>query len=146
MAYDDLLATLADRAVTAYDAVQADVSEEGQRRALRRTKKVSRLLDDAVRIPGTDYRIGADAIVGALPVAGDAVTGAVSLYIVAEAARLGVPPAVLGRMLLYVGADVAIGSVPVLGDVADVAFKSSRWNVSLLEKHLDVEIDDAEID
>lgn len=143
MANGELLSTARSRAAEAYERLQTEASEEQQRSALRRTKKVSDLLDNAVRVPGTEYRIGADAIVGALPVAGDVVTGVASLYVVAEAARLGVPAPVLARMLLYVGADIAIGSVPILGDVADVAFKSSQWNVNLLEKHLDVEIDDA---
>lgn len=144
MATGELLATATRRAAKAYESLQAEVSEEQQRNALRRTKKVSTLLDDAVRIPGTNYRIGADAIVGALPVGGDIVTGVISLYIVVEAARLGISPAVLARMLFYIGADIALGSVPVLGDIADVAWKSNRRNVSLLEEHLDIDIDDEE--
>jgi len=105
--------------------------------ALERCRLVARLLDDAVRIPYTPVRVGIDPIVGLLPVAGDIVTGLASLYVVAEAARLGVPGAVLARMLFNVLLDVAIGSVPVVGDLLDAVWRANSRNVALLERHLD---------
>lgn len=92
---------------------------------------VATLLDDSVRVPGTSYRIGIDPLVGILPGAGDAVTGLVSLYIVAESARLGVSQTTLLRMLANVAIDVGGGSVPVLGDIFDAAWKANRRNVEL---------------
>ena len=107
--------------------------------ALDRVRRAATLLDEAIRVPGTDFRIGADPLLGVLPVSGDIAAGAISMYIVAEAARLGVPPEKLTRMLLNVGVDVAGGSVPVLGLAVDAFWKANRRNVTLLERHLGVE-------
>lgn len=146
MAYKDLLSTAADRAAAAYDDLQSNVSESEKRRALGRAQKVAHLLDDAIRVPGTNYRIGIDAIVGVLPVAGDTLAAAASLYIVAEAARLGVPPAALARMVFNVGVDAAVGSVPLAGDIFDATWKANVRNVALLEEHLDVDGVEVDID
>lgn len=104
--------------------------------ALRRTRTVARLLDEAIPVPGTNYRIGLDSIVGLLPVSGDLVTGVVGLYIVAEAARVGASRDVLGRMIANLAADVAIGSIPAIGDLFDAAWKANVKNVELFEEHL----------
>lgn len=103
---------------------------------LRRARVLARLLDDAVRIPVVDVRVGLDSIIGLLPIGGDVVTGIVSLYVVFEAARAGVPKPTLVRMLLNIALDVAVGSVPVVGDVADVVWKANRRNVELFERHV----------
>jgi len=97
---------------------------------------VARLLDDRFRIPGTSIRFGLDGLLGLVPGIGDGATALVSLYLVLRAWSLGVPPRVLGRMLVNVLLDSAVGSVPVLGDVFDVAFKSNRRNLELLRRHL----------
>ncbi|PSQ34648.1 DUF4112 domain-containing protein, partial [Halobacteriales archaeon QS_9_70_65] len=57
--------------------------------AVQRMQFVARLLDDSIRLPGTEFKIGLDPIVGVLPVAGDAVAAALSGYIILESARLG---------------------------------------------------------
>ncbi|SFR44062.1 DUF4112 domain-containing protein [Halogeometricum limi] len=103
---------------------------------MKRVRLVADLLDDAVKIPGTDVGVGLDSLVGLLPVSGDLVGGAASLYTVAEAARLGVEPKVIGKMLLNIGVDVGVGSIPVLGDLFDVLFKANVRNADLLEEHL----------
>ena len=43
----------------------------GRDQALHRVRLVGRLLDEAIAIPGTPYRIGLDPIVGLLPISGD---------------------------------------------------------------------------
>lgn len=105
--------------------------------ALERVRKAATLLDDAFEIPGIGVRVGIDPILSVLPVTGDVAAGAMSMYIVAEAARLGVPPEKLARMLLNVGVDVVGGSVPVAGTVVDAFWKANRRNVALIEEHLD---------
>jgi hypothetical protein len=92
---------------------------------------VSRLLDDRVRLPGTDFRVGLDPVLGALPGAGDAVAAGLSLYVVAESARLGVPFTTLLRMLANVAIDVAVGSVPVVGVLFDAVWRANVRNVEL---------------
>jgi len=103
--------------------------------AVQRVNKLGRLLDESIPIPGTPFRVGIDPLLGVLPVAGDAVTTAISLYIVAEAFRAGVPRSTLVRMLSYVAVDAVVGSVPVLGTVFDAFWKANKWNARLFETH-----------
>ena len=104
-------------------------------KGLDRLRGIATVLDDAVRIPGTNIRFGLDALLGLLPGAGDAVTGAVAGYAIVLAARLGAPPVVIARMAMNVLVDVATGTIPVLGDIFDVGWKSNRKNVQLLERY-----------
>lgn len=105
----------------------------GPEAALERVRLVAHLLDEAVRIPGTDFRVGLDPILGILPGAGDAVAAALSLYPVAEAYRLGAPTETLVKMLALVAADFTVGSVPVLGTIFDAFWKANEWNVRIIE-------------
>jgi len=107
-----------------------------ERAALQRCRRAATLLDDAVRVPGTSFRIGADPVVGLLPVAGDAVTALPGLYVLAEAYRLGAPRTTLLRMAANVGLDLTVGSVPVVGTLFDAVWKANSRNVDLLESHL----------
>ena len=103
--------------------------------SLRTARALARVLDSAVGIPGTRFRVGLDAILGLIPGGGDVAAAALSGYIVLAAAKRGVPRTVIARMLLNVLVDTAVGSVPILGDLFDVAFKSNQRNVALLERH-----------
>lgn len=95
------------------------------------------MLDEAIRIPGTNIRIGLDALLGLLPGGGDVAAGVFSGVIILQAARAGAPLPVLGRMLGNVLLDVVVGSIPILGDVFDVAWRANSRNVRLLEAWLD---------
>lgn len=103
---------------------------------LETVRLLARLMDTAVVIPGTRFRVGFDVLLGLLPGIGDLVAAAVSTYIVTVAARLGVPRPVILRMLLNIGVDTVGGSVPFVGDVFDAAWKANVMNVALLEKAL----------
>jgi hypothetical protein len=105
-------------------------------RELSRLRSLSRVLDTAVGIPGTRYRFGLDAVVGLVPGVGDAIGAIFSLYIIFQAARMGVPKATLVRMIGNVGVDTIIGEIPLLGDLFDVGFKSNVRNLSLIERHV----------
>src|SRR5947209_6366346 len=74
-------------------------------------------------------------LIGLTPGAGDALLALISLYIVAEAARLGVPRAKLMRMLVNVGVEAALGAVPLLGDLFDVIWKANLRNLAILDEH-----------
>jgi hypothetical protein len=104
---------------------------------LNRLKSLSRVLDTAVAIPGTRYRFGLDAIVGLVPGIGDAIGAIFSIYIIFQAARMGVPKATLARMIGNVGLDTIIGEIPLLGDIFDVGFKSNVRNLALIERHVE---------
>ena len=101
-----------------------------------RARNLARLLDEAIRIPGTGIGIGLDAVVGLIPGVGDLAGGLMSAYVLATAARAGVPKAVLGRMLVNLATDSLVGTVPVLGDLFDVGYKANTRNVRLLEQAL----------
>lgn len=106
------------------------------RRELDGLRALGHLLDDAVRIPGTQYRIGADPVLGLLPVAGDAVAALASVYIVLRGVTLGVPRSVAIRMLLVVAAEFVVGSIPLLGPVIDAGWKVNVSNVETIESHV----------
>ena len=101
---------------------------------LARARTLARLLDSAVKVPGTGVRFGADAILGLVPGLGDVAGAALAGYLVLLAQRLGAPRAVVLRMLANVAVDTAAGSVPLVGDLFDVAYKSNMRNLALLER------------
>jgi hypothetical protein len=103
---------------------------------LTRLRYLSHLLDNAVPIPGLGYRVGLDPLIGLVPGGGDLFTGLISVYIVAEAARFGVPAATLGRMGFNILLEVLAGTMPMVGDLFDVTWKANAQNVRLLERHL----------
>lgn len=109
---------------------------ESDQAALERARRAGTLLDEAVEIPGIGYRVGIDPILSIMPVSGDLAGAALSMYIVAEATRLGVPPKTLVRMLANIGVDTVGGSVPVAGTLVDAVWKANQRNVALLEDHL----------
>jgi hypothetical protein len=94
------------------------------------------LLDSRWRIPGTSVRFGLDALVGLVPVLGDAATGIVSAYIVLRARNCGAGNGLVARMLGNVLLDTVVGSVPILGSIFDVYFKANNRNIRLLRRHL----------
>ncbi|QIG54420.1 DUF4112 domain-containing protein [Altererythrobacter sp. BO-6] len=103
----------------------------------QRVEALEILLERSFRIPGVNYPIGLDAIVGLVPVLGDLVTTAMGAYLVWEARNLGMPKWKLWRMVGNVAFDTAIGAVPVVGDAADFLFRSNTRNLRIIKKHLD---------
>lgn len=106
------------------------------RARLVRLKRLAWLIDGAFHLPGTKFRFGLNSIISLVPVGGDAILGALSLYIVYEAHRLGVPKNKIARMLGNVAIEVAGGSVPILGDVFDMALKANLRNLAIIEGHV----------
>ena len=102
----------------------------------KRVRLLSQLLDNSIPIPGTDRRIGLDAVIGLIPGVGDLIGGVLSGYIILEATRSQVPTATLVRMLVNVGIDTLVGVVPALGDLFDAAWKANTRNALLLQSHI----------
>jgi hypothetical protein len=102
-----------------------------------RIEALAVLLDTAFIIPGTRFRFGFDGLVGLVPGIGDAVTTALSLWLVKEAHALGAPGHLIARMLGNIAIDGVVGAVPLVGDVFDLVWKSNRRNMQLLRRHLD---------
>ena len=103
---------------------------------LARARALTRLLDNAARVPGTSFRVGLDPVLGLVPGLGDVAGAVLSGYVVILASRHGAPTAVLVRMLGNVVIDTVGGTIPVVGDLFDAGWKSNSRNLALLEQHL----------
>jgi hypothetical protein len=107
----------------------------GQQRRLQALRYVTRLLDSAIMIPGTSYRIGLDPIIGIVPVIGDLASPLFAIAVLWQARDLGIPRVVQLRMAFNAGLDVLAGAVPLVGDVFDFAWKANDKNLALLEQY-----------
>lgn len=105
-------------------------------RQVERLRALTRLLDNAIQVPGTRYRFGIDALIGLVPGIGDAIGAVFSAFIVFQAARMGVSKSTLARMMGNVALDTIVGEVPLLGDLFDAGWKANTRNLALLENHL----------
>lgn len=102
---------------------------------LQRLKKLSVLMDSKFQGP-MGFRFGLDGIIGLIPVLGDFISIAISLYIVFQSAMLGCSPAVLLRMGLNLIIETIVEMIPVLGNIFDFVWKANNKNIELLETHL----------
>src|SRR5437870_11350784 len=105
-------------------------------RRLDRLRRVGWLLDNSIPIPGTRFRLGIDQLIGLVPGIGDLIGGVLSLYIILEASRMGVPRGLLARLGWHVAGDTFVGEVPILGDLFDIGFKANIRNLALLDGYL----------
>ncbi|HVY90237.1 MAG TPA: DUF4112 domain-containing protein [Hyphomonadaceae bacterium] len=101
-----------------------------------RLKKLEQRLDRQFSVFGVQF--GLDGIIGLVPVVGDAITGAMGLYIILEARRLGARRWTMARMLANWVIDFGVGSVPLVGDMFDIVFRSNTKNVRLLIADLEL--------
>ena len=104
---------------------------------ITRLDALAKLLDVAFIVPGTNVRYGIDGLIGLIPIVGDIITTAISLWLVREARALGAPWHVTMRMLGNVALDGAVGAVPLIGDAFDVMFRANIRNMRLLHRWLD---------
>jgi hypothetical protein len=106
-----------------------------RRAAIDRLDRLATLFDTAFVVPGTKIRFGIEALFRLVPGIGDVLASALSLYLLHEAYRLGVPRTLLLRMLVNTVIEGTVGAVPLAGDAFDVFFRANRRNVALLRKH-----------
>ncbi|SHG71770.1 protein of unknown function [Bradyrhizobium erythrophlei] len=104
---------------------------------LARLDAIAKLLDIAFILPGTKIRYGVDGIIGLIPVVGDLIAAALSLWLVREARALGAPWHITARMLGNVAIQGVVGAVPVAGDAFDVLFRANIRNVRMLRRWMD---------
>lgn len=104
---------------------------------LVRLEAMAKLLDIAFIVPGTKIRYGVDGIIGLIPVVGDVLATALSLWLVREARLLGAPWHITARMLGNVAVQGVVGVVPVAGDAFDVLFRANMRNARLLRRWLE---------
>ncbi len=120
--------TSAFEALKAVGPTQAD--------SIARITLLTKLLDSAFLIPGTNRRVGLDAVIGLVPGIGDAITTILASYIIWEARQLGLPRWKIARMIGNVAVDTAIGAIPVAGDAFDLFFKANERNLRIIHEHL----------
>ncbi len=87
-------------------------------------------------MPGTDVKLGLDAVVGAVPVAGDLVMACASAVLIHDAWKLGVPREAVARMTMNAALDAALGSVPFIGDLFDLVYRANERNLRIVEAHV----------
>lgn len=97
------------------------------------SRRFAWLMDDLIKIPGTDIGIGLDAVIGLVPGVGDLLGSTLSGTIVYDAVRCRVPVPTLARMGWNLTLDAGLGLVPFAGDLIDVAHRANRKNLRLLE-------------
>jgi hypothetical protein len=104
---------------------------------LTKIERLAHLMDESIALPGTDKRIGLEALLGLIPVLGDLATAVISLHIISEAKKLGVPKTIVSKMIWNVVVDTAVGAVPGVGDVFDAFWKANRKNIELVKEHFE---------
>ncbi|NLT70635.1 MAG: DUF4112 domain-containing protein [Verrucomicrobiaceae bacterium] len=120
-----------------------DLSAAELREALvkkaRTSRKVSWLLDECIRIPGTNLRFGIDPLLGLFPYGGETVATIIGTLILGEAGKKGMPVKTLVRMGGNMLCNAGIGAIPVVGDLFSFWFKSNSRNYRLLNAYLESE-------
>ena len=81
-------------------------------------------------------KYGVDAIANFLPVAGDTLTFAASLYPVIEAIRLGYPKWIITKMFFNIGVDAGFGVIPFVDFILDFLWKANKKNSKLFDDYL----------
>src|SRR5262245_34680210 len=120
--------------IDAYDSSRrTTLRDEGT--DLESLDRLARLLDDFIRIPVLNIRIGLDPILGLVPWVGDTVTSLLSLYLIGSAIQYRAPKVVIIRMAMNVAFDYLLGIIPFVGDASDFFVKSTRLNVNLLRRY-----------
>ncbi len=101
-------------------------------------RRLAYWLDEGIRLPGTNLRIGLDPIIGLVPGFGDAAGAVVAAGILVEAVRRGVTRFTLGRIAANIALDALLGTVPLVGDVFDAVWKANLRNIALIDRHVAV--------
>ncbi|MBL9155049.1 MAG: DUF4112 domain-containing protein [Verrucomicrobiales bacterium] len=123
--------------------IPTDGSEEPAsiREALERKAKTSRviawLLDECIRIPGTNIRFGLDPILGLVPGGGETITTVIGFFLLGEASRRGLPFRTLFKMGGNLMMNALIGAIPGVGDLFSFWFKSNSRNYALLRHYIE---------
>lgn len=94
------------------------------------------VLDDWIRIPVVNRRVGIDGAIGMIPVVGDGAGLVTSAIIIISSVRQGVSVPTVVRMVGNVLFDSMLGVIPFAGDAFDFVWKSNAKNVRLLRADL----------
>lgn len=117
-------------------SIDASSADHRKRHARERLITLTRLMDSAIDVPMLRTKVGLDALLGVVPVAGDLLSAAVGVYLITQARELGASRWLQAKMVGNLALDAAVGSVPLAGDLFDVYFRAHRRNLKLLQKEL----------
>ena len=123
-----------DSMIEAYDSSRLMARRDGGT-DMESLDRLARLLDDFIRIPFLNIRVGLDPILGLVPWVGDTLTALFSLYLIGSAVQYRAPKVIIMRMALNVAFDYLLGIIPFVGDASDFFVKSNRWNMNLLRRY-----------
>ena len=98
-------------------------------------KWLALVMEEVIRIPGTNFRFGLDPLLGLIPGIGDTSSALVSAFALIQALRLGVPKILLARMAGNILVNELIGIIPVVGDAFSFWFKSNARNYDIIKNH-----------
>ena len=101
---------------------------------LLRLKLLSERLDNSIKIPGTNQKIGIDPIIGLIPILGDFIGVIFSTYIMYSGIKMGVSSKIVKKMATNLAIEFIIGSIPIIGDIFDALWKANKKNVELIEE------------
>lgn len=101
-----------------------------------RLARLVRFLDSSIKVPFTKRHVGWDAVLGLVPVVGDASGLVFSGSVITQSVRLGARGWTLMNMLLRAVVDALIGTIPIIGQAFDFAYKANERNLRLLDEHL----------
>lgn len=111
----------------------AIVTDEAlQRRYLAQIDRIAKIMDGLIPMPVIGG-VGLDAVIGLVPVVGDAVGLAAASLLIVRAAQLGAPPELLGRLVSMQCLDLIFGAVPVLGDLVDAGYRANQRSADLVK-------------
>lgn len=102
---------------------------------LKWVERISNLMDDKFKLPGTNFRFGLDPLINLIPIAGDISGFIVGAALVLVIAKNGVSRKVVILMVLNIFIDALIGGIPLIGNVFDFYYKSNSYNIKLLKEH-----------
>lgn len=128
------ISTTVERGLTRAGVRTAGVADAAMReRYLREIDQLAWLMDRVIPLPLVGA-VGLDAVLGLVPVAGDAISFTISAFIVIRAAQLGVPESVISRLVAIQMTDLLLGVVPLAGDVLDMSYQADQKSAELIRR------------
>ena len=112
------------------------LSQQQIQTAITRLERFSKMTDSSIRLPFTKFNIGVDAVIGLVPVIGDAAGLISSSYVLLEAQRMGVSKRIKLKIIANMLIDFVGGLIPLFGDVFDAIFKANTRNTAILKGEL----------
>lgn len=97
--------------------------------------RISYLMDEQFRFPGTKFRFGLDPILNLIPIAGDMAGLVVSAGLLLAMAKKGASNKLVVLMSLNILLDATVGAIPIIGQLFDFFFKANSRNIKLMKEH-----------